>query len=630
MKTGKVFIIAALVLSVCACRKDWGEEPEIPVNGFREGNSIVLNPNKQWETSRVPAYIGDISAFPADLQSVIRLRFPRQVTMDAAGIIIVSAAEIAANSEALSEAAANGAFIVVPGAMDFSLLGDVPKVSAPENTDGLGVLLSCYSGWGMGQYYVMYDEPILLQADMGTPSMTVAQFDELESVNKGQEDDGGLTLLDYDNLPDHNENYFQTRMDPFVEWIESVSMERGFVQASGSPSYENMKVDIENSGQRLTYNYSFTLNKYIDQASLSDPDFLCKSGSISVEFRVYPLYMLSSNGQNAGDYYGVVSTVTPHNQSMWGPYAAAHGWTRNRIYGYWFSGMDVETSLVNADGSAIPGLEYFERPIPENQNSSKTYSNGHTVTVSGSFSGGVSGGNKYLVGNFSVGGSWTSSTNYTLETINYTLNSSTSTAKYHYWTENVKLTDDWDDWGLINQNFPAPVRTEFSAHTMWIWHVPSSVVKDYDTQQFKLRNTIRLQYSTWYHWRGSVEYDSNRVDHAISIPTQQWTLDRPNRTPWGFICLRNATDNEMAHVAFYPEGTESGDPITQLTTSFGHGQEARIGLAEGVYNVVWDIVNGNTGEKLGSYIYRDVLVHQGRDEESATVRISSVDGEKRD
>ena len=621
--------MAALLLSVCACRKDWGE-PEIPSNAFREGNSLVLNPNKQWNTSNLPAYIGDISAFPADLQSVIRVRFPRQVSMEAAGVFFVSPGEITANAALLSEAAANGAFIVTSGIMDFSQLGNTPLVSAPEGMDEQPVLLSCYSGWGSGLFYVMYDEPILLQADPGTPSMTEAQYNELVIANKGLEDDGGVSLSDYDNSPEHNENYFQTRMDPFVDWIESAYMGRGFVQASSGSTHEDMKADIENSGQRLTYNISFSLNKYIDQASLSDADFLYKSGSISVEFRIYPIYMLSSNGDNAGDYYGVVSTVTPHNQSMWGPYAAAHGWTRNRIYGYWFSAMDVETSLVNADGSAISGLEYFERPIPENQNSSRTYSNGHTVSVTGSFNGGVSGGNKYLVGSFSVGGTWTSSTNYTLETINYTLNSSTPTVKYHYWTENVKLTDDWDDWSLINQNFPAAVRTEFSTHTMWIWHIPSNGVKDYDTKSFRLKNKITLQYSTWYHWRGSVEYDSNRANHAVSIPEQQWTLNQPNRTPWGFIALRNATDNEMAHVAFYPEGVEKGDPITQLTTSFGHGQEARIGLAEGKYNVVWDIVNGNTGEKLGSYIYRSVTVRQGKDVESATIRISSVDGETRD
>lgn len=172
------------------------------------------------------------------------------------------------------------------------------------------------------------------------------------------------------------------------------------------------------------------------------------------------------------------------------------------------------------------------------------------------------------------------------------------------------------------------MRSEFSTHTMWVWHVPGSVVKDSDTRQFKLKTSIKLQYSTWYHWRGSVEYDSNRKDHSVTVPAQEWTLERPERAPWGFIRLRNATDNEMAHVSIYPEGQESGEPIVQLESSYGKGEEARVGLLVGTYNVIWDIVDGNTGVRISRWIYRNVKVHQGNNDASATVRISSVDGER--
>ena len=194
----------------------------------------------------------------------------------------------------------------------------------------------------------------------------------------------------------------------------------------------------------------------------------------------------------------------------------------------------------------------------------------------------------------------------------------------------MKLTDDWDDWAKINQNFPAPVRTEFSGHSNWVWHVPSSAVKDGDTKQFSLRVKVKLVYATWYHWRGSVEYDSNKATHTVNVPEKAWTLSNPDRTPWGFIRLRNASSNEMAHVKFYKSGEEDKDPVAQLTTSYGKGDEARIGLVEGTYSVIWDIIDGDTNVKLGTYIYRDVKVHQGKDEDSATIRISSVDGEKID
>lgn len=614
----RILGLAALIFGLFSCKDD-------PLE-ITSGNSIVVNPYKQWTTSRLPAYVGDISYLPEQLQAVVRQRFPRQVSLEAAQVIFAGAGDIAASGNKLDQAVSAGKYVIFPGgsqeALSASGLSAYPGVEL-----GLIPLLVCRSGWGAGQTYVMYDEAEIADPVDGEPSMTEKEWKELVGINKKLGADGGTSITDYDNERAKNENYYQVRMDPFVEWLDASFMERNAALAASGVDYDDLRVNIEQSGQRLTYNYPFSINAYIDKAFLSDADYLNKSGSISVEFRVYPIYMLSSNGDKAGDYYGVISTVTPHNQSMWGPYAASHGACRNRIYGFWFNEMDVATSLVAADGSQIASLEYYDRPLPENKNDSKTYSNGHTFSINGSFSGGYSGGGPYAVGQFALGGTWTSSTNYTLETINYTLDSSSPTVKYHYWSDNVTLTDDWDDWSLINDNFPAPVRTEFSSHTMWVWHVPGSVVKDNDTQQFYLKTKINLSYSTWYHWRGAAEYDSNRSNHGVSIPELSWPLERPDRTPWGFIRLRNATSNEMAHVKFYLEGQQSGEPVAQLTTSYGKGEEARIALHEGTYNITWDIVDGDTGARIGSWIYRNVKIHQGSDEASSTIRISSVDAE---
>ena len=618
-----ILCISAMVLGLSSC--DGKLQKEFLKEG--DGNNIVVNPNKQWTNSKLPVYFGDLSAYPQDLQNVIRQRFSKEVGLDAAGIVFAGANDLTAHADKLAEVAANGAFIVVPAGTDLSQLGVDPLIM-PDLTGILPPLFICYSGWGKGDLYVMYDEAESLQAEGGEPSMTEEEWKALVRKNKGLGADGGSSMTDYDNDPAHNENYFQSRMDPFVDWVDAAYVERHSFHAPLASSYDDLQENIEQSGQRLTFNYPFSINAYIDKATWSEPDYLYKNGSISVEFFVYPIYMQSSNGAKAGDYYGVVSTVTPHNQSMWGPYVGEHGWCRNRIYGFWFNDMDVETYLMDANGNDIPGLEYYERPIPENKNDSKTYSNGKTFSMSGGISGGTSGGHAYVVGNFTMGGTWTSSTNYTLETISYSRNSSSATVKYHYWSENVKLTDDWDDWTLINQNFPASVRNEFSAHTMWVWHVPSSAVKDGDTKCFRLGTEIQIHYSTWYHWRASAEFDSNKKDHLVRIPVRAWNLDRPDRTPWGFIRLRNAANNEMAHVSFYKQGEESGDPIAALTTSYGKGEEARIALPEGTYSVTWDTVDGDTGARLSSWIYRNVKVHQGSTEETATVRISSVDGEK--
>ena len=617
-----IFSLFSLALGAASCDITFNKKNEVPP---ADSNSIVLNTDKDWTKSDLTAFIGDMSALPQELQTVIAQRFPKKAGLEAATVIFAGASDVAAQAARLAQAASGGAFVVVPAGVDLSQVGAAPMVGV-EPSGELSPLLSCYSGWKDGTYYVMYAEPEATQSPAGTPGMSAREWEELVRINKEMDDYVGTSLTDYDNDTAQNENYFQSRMDPFVEWIEKTYKGRSLFTASES-TYDELKAEIEQSGQRITCNYPFSLNCYIDQASLSDPDYLQKSGSLSVEFRIYPLYMLSSNGDKAGDYYCVVSTVTPHNQSLWGPYAAAHGWCRNRIYGYWFSSMDVATYLTDLNGFGIPGLEYYLRPLPENKNDSRTYSNGRSVSLSGSVSGGTSAQHLYLVGQVGAGVTWNSSTNYTLETINYTLDSSTPEVKYHYWSDGVNLTDDWDDWTLINRNFPASVRSEFAAHTMWIWHLPSNQVKDYDIQRYRLNLRIKLSYATWYHWRGSAEYDSNLATHDVSLATSAWQLDAPDRTPWGFIRLRNATSNEMAHVSFYRKEGGS-EPFSVLPSSYGKGEEARIALPEGEYNVTWDIIDGDIGTKLSSWIYRDVKVHQGRNDETATVRISTVDGEK--
>ena len=62
MKTLKLFLITVFSLFIAACNP---QEPEPPVNAYREGNTILVNPYKQWTTSKLPAYIGNISSLLA-------------------------------------------------------------------------------------------------------------------------------------------------------------------------------------------------------------------------------------------------------------------------------------------------------------------------------------------------------------------------------------------------------------------------------------------------------------------------------------------------------------------------------------------------------------------------------------
>ena len=418
------------------------------------------------------------------------------------------------------------------------------------------------------------------------------------------------------------------------DWEADQILEWDYAANGGNElSASQRRTSIENDGTHYSKNYPFRLNYQIDKGTGCDPDNLDKSGSISLDFWVYPVYLQSSNGQQAGDYYFVTCAVTPHNNSLWGPYVGSHGWTRNRVYGYWFKEMDLAVQLVNEDGTAIEGLQYYNRPIPENQNDSRNYSSGKNYSLTSSLSGGGSekqGFNASM--GVSFGCTWTSSTSYTLTTINYTRDSSTPTVKYHYYSENVKLKDDMDN---IEANFPTACHTEFTAHSSWVWYVPydesgEKGVKDFLDKRFRLKASVNAVYSSWYHWRGSAEFDSNRKDYydAKFNTGDGFLLLQPNRVPWGVIALKNAMSTEMAHVKFYRSGEENGEPVLTLSGSYAKNQVAKASLAEGTYTIIFDQMDPNNNRVISQWVLRNITVHQGRDEASATTDASTVDAQQ--
>ncbi len=402
-----------------------------------------------------------------------------------------------------------------------------------------------------------------------------------------------------------------------------------------SLSAEDNKTIIENSGTPFSKTYTFTLNNKIDQYNPSGTeDWLKRNGSIDLEFRVCPVYLQSSNGVNAGDYYVVKCDVTPHNNSLWAPYKENHFWSQIRIYGYWFKDLELNVSIVNEDGTPINSgyVTYFARPIPENANDSQSYTDGKTVSIGGTLSGGASQAQGlHAEGVFSIGASWTSSTSYELTTINSTLDSSLpDKVKYTYESKNVHLEDDWDK---IDKNFPSACRTEFTGHSFWVWHIPydqtgNNGVKDGLNKKFRIKASVKAHYSSWYHWRSTSEFDGNRADYEVSFDTGDgFLLPMPNRVPWGFIALKNATKYEMAHVKIVSK--TSGETSMTVPGSFSKDQVAKGALPEGNYTITYDLMNPNTNVVVSSWIIDNVTVHQGKDEESATVTYSTTDAKRK-
>lgn len=115
--------VSAVILGLGSCDRN---PIIVPLS---EGDNIYVNPNTHWPSSNTPAYIGDLSSYPLALQEVIRQRFPKQVSLETAGIIFVGAGEMSTNAKKLATAAGSGSFVVAPSVSQLMLLGANPKMA---------------------------------------------------------------------------------------------------------------------------------------------------------------------------------------------------------------------------------------------------------------------------------------------------------------------------------------------------------------------------------------------------------------------------------------------------------------------------------------------------------------------
>lgn len=574
------------------------------------------SPELDWNYFRGSVYLGGISSYDQELKESIETFFPLTADMSNAQVVFVGESDVKAKSPALLKAIANDAYIVFPaydGAKDdFAALGvelDIPEISGT----GYEPLLCCYNGFGQGFTYTMFG-----QTDFEVPQPEDNEKwsdDEWAALN---EENQKLGPEADDPLEEYEWNYYESLLAAFVNWLNNDLSDQ---EATKSQYVVDMKGRLEDLGKRYTYSYSVNLNKTIDK------DFsLNRSTTISVDIRVFPVYKQSSNGDQAGDYYIVVSKIIPYNQRMWNPTCWPYRFfCRLRAYGYWFEEMNVATSLVKKSGEAISGLNFYDTPIPENKNISKKYTEGKSFNIGGSLSSGASDKGPSAGIGLSIGGGWNSSTSYDLSTIDFDMDSSTPTVNYRYYTneENIKLTDDWGEQHKIDKNFPSTARNQFNANTNWVWHVPS--VSDNENTTFKLKNKLDITYATWYHWRAAAEFDGNKRTYKTTFPEISWPLVAPNRVPWGIVALKNASTYEMAHVTVY---NQSNKKMDVLYNSFSKDQVAKIALPVGTYSVRFDLIDGTTQKKYASYVYNNVEVKQGSDERSASVQISSIDAVK--
>ena len=546
--------------------------------------------------------IGDISGLPAELQTALKKRMTNLVSSGAESDISFCAES---ETDKFKSHLQKGTTMIVASPAvggDFSQIAKLAGGVLPSATQ-MPILF--YATQKYGQHYLMLDG--------GEP-------DNLETTEEKVE-------------------YYERRIIPLIHWLNEVEalkekkrLKEEEAQNNQEPyDYDDLITNIEDDGLSLKCNFPMSLDNKIHSLPTEDY-YLRASSSIDVGLRVYPLYKQSCHQEKSGDYYVVTAEITPYNQNMWVAWNSDYAWDTIYLMGYWFYQMHTGIKLVDNDGNEIPGIDYNLMPLPENADASHQYASGTSTTLGGSASAGFNGSSPTGSLGFSFSHTVNSSVSYSMDDIDYTLDSSTKEVRFNYESKGVDPTTEDN----VDKCYPKNCRTQWTVRQAWVWFVPrgQAGVDDNSDVKFQIMLNGSMDYrSYWWLWQPIVPSESGDIATytPLKIENHAWQLQPPNRESWGLTSIKSEyTEAVMANIKYYLKDHETEDPVAVDNLSYHQNDFALMGLPEGTYTIIYETLNPNTGEHMNSWKFENVEVKQGRDKEEATTALSSVNATKID
>lgn len=594
-------------------------------------HGAAVDPNYPWTYCKVPAYIGNIGALPADLQTVIKKRFTNQVDLASASIAFVDAAAVVAPSDELKAFIDRGGLIAV--ALPQQTESDM--MEGYSNYEGYKTLF--YATDTKNRFYTMFDEEEQKNTEEGEDDV---QYDEaLDAEKKGghPKEEEIITYYSSDNETAKNLNYWENRVEDFMAWFNESKTETTATDSNDSAEkspYEWLSADI-NSTPKYYFDFPISLNKLITKGTLCKADYLNCSSNVKVEFQVLPFYANSSS-PNPGDYYIVKGRVVPRNQNMWKPDYWNHGLTQSRIVGYWMEKMVYKFYISDSKGNALStnDVKVAKGPYPENMTSARQVSNNFNWSLSGGLSGGISAGTQGVDGQggleFGFNVNYGTSINYSQKNLDFTTGSYGEAPTYTWTTHNIRLRDFFHDenneagW---NKYYPKECRSEFNAEFLWVWRAfyGQNGIQDNSTTNLHMTFKIDLTYNSWYHWRCAHQFDNNRKSYDINLKPVTVKMHRPYRTPWGLVKLKNATEHSsIRDITIYKEENGELKKVKTVGNSYEYQQAALTHLDVGTYSLTYKRYDTITGEYMGENMIEDFEVKKGGSAGEATIELSTI------
>ena len=632
----KIWMLAlTMMLGLASCsEKDNNSGDTTPVE-----ESSTISVFQDWRSYNVPVFIdAAISGVDEDFTAVLKKQFPTAADIATARLAIVSADHLTADAATLKAIYDDGGIIAVVHPTE-------AKLQPLMETLGNQHYLPTYSGYGILLYaftkdfhhYTLLEDDPELDADQHNEERAVSQEDwndVLKGSNKLEnvKDFFSNNSLHYsDNNADFNENHYQIHIAPFVSWVA----EQLTAEAKASTRAADQQEELSRYYTEYRTTFPIKLYNRIDKGTLCDEDRLDKNGVCELNYKIFPIYVLSCNpGDAPGDYYIVEGTVNVQNDKLWGPYMQSHGGTNDRVIGYFMRNAKFDYQLRNTDGSKIDGLRFFKDPSPTTTEGSKTYTVGTTWSIGGSLSVGCSEkqGGSGSVG-FNFGYSKTNTTSETLSDIRVEQTVDGADVGYKYITQNLNPSDR--DYDKLDRDYPALCRGNFIATNTWVWKIPygKSNVTDGSKTQFQMTVNFTGEWGSYNWWRGaSWGYDHTFTNDNGKTLSYTQIIGTPMRQPFGVLALKNAANNTVADIKIWrQDDAADAQPYATIQSSYNVNEVAKAKLVTGKYRLEWNTYDANQGNKLtGTWVYENVEVKQGVTEQDATTEISTINAKEKE
>lgn len=550
------------------------------------------------------------------ISDVITKRFIAHSTQEEAELCIYSNDEIPARIDEIDQAYRRGAMIMIlePEKAQYDML---VRLGHPD------------------MYAHPDDKPIFYAYDI---------FTEYISSGDHHLSDETLAIMTSENKPlegySYEYDWTSDRFDHFVNWLnerENAGKSRRGSAPQKDGSEFNTDINISAVSFQRHHDYGESLDHYIVKAAGSNEDRLTASWSTLITFTIHPVYMYERNvdPSMAGDYYIVEADITLHNGELFQCKKNKHGAIHTYMVGFFMEKFHTDVTLTDNNGNTLGNnqVRFYMQPIPDNQNASQSHTYGSSHSFNGSISAGKQG--QDFTGSVSLGYSGTWSTSMTYETMDVQTIKNTDAqgrVKYDYVVQNIRdsfWSSDFDKY-VQGNGIPLLSRADCHLQQKWIWHVPVGVngVKDGSETNFKMKlnasGTIGER-----NWFSGGHLDKHHFDKQITTSKNpaEFTLPALHRKLFGVLSVKNDTPYTMGHVRIWKKGTAyTADPVAEISGSYNKEERpASIILDEGEYNIRYDLIDGATNIKQGTWQIEGITIRQGRTQEESTTKVSSID-----